>query len=98
MHFSDLQNQTGGKIRTAIYAGSFDPPSSGHLDIIRRGLRLCDKLYVGIAVNSAKKPIFPVEHKIKLLEKITEEYDKRIEIVTVEGLLADYVVNNNIDF
>ena len=41
--------------RTAIYAGSFDPPSSGHLDIIRRGVKLCDKLIVGIASNSAKK-------------------------------------------
>ena len=43
------------KIRTAIYAGTFDPPSSGHLDVIKRGLSLCDKLYIGIATNSNKK-------------------------------------------
>jgi len=43
------------RIRKGIYAGSFDPPSSGHLDIIQRGTKLCDKLYVGIAINSAKK-------------------------------------------
>ena len=42
-------------MRTGIYAGSFDPPSSGHLDIIKRGTKLCDKLYVGIAINSSKK-------------------------------------------
>ena len=42
-------------LRSGIYAGSFDPPSSGHLDIIRRGTSLCDKLYVGIAVNTAKR-------------------------------------------
>ena len=41
--------------RTGIYAGSFDPPSSGHLDIIERASKLCDKLYIGIATNSAKK-------------------------------------------
>ena len=41
--------------RSGIYAGSFDPPSSGHLDIISRGTSLCDKLYVGIAINTAKK-------------------------------------------
>ena len=44
-----------GKSHTAIYAGSFDPPSAGHLDIIQRGVTLCDKLYIGIAINSAKK-------------------------------------------
>ena len=54
--------------RSGIYAGSFDPPSSGHLDIISRGTSLCDKLYVGIAINTAKKPIFSVEHREKLLQ------------------------------
>ena len=44
-----------GKLRKGIYAGSFDPPSSGHMDIIARGQNLCDKLYVGIAINSNKK-------------------------------------------
>lgn len=43
------------KMRTAIYAGTFDPPSSGHLDVIKRGLSLCDKLYIGIATNTNKK-------------------------------------------
>lgn len=43
------------KIRKALYAGSFDPPTSGHLDIIYRGLTLCDKLIVGIATNPSKK-------------------------------------------
>ena len=49
-----------GKIRTGLYAGSFDPPSSGHLDIIERGLSLCDKLYVGVASNAMKKYILVV--------------------------------------
>ena len=57
--------------RYAVYAGSFDPPSSGHLDIIQRGLTLCDKLYVGIGTNIMKKPIFPFEERQRLLKKIT---------------------------
>ena len=52
---SQLRTMTTVNKRTGIYAGSFDPPSSGHLDIIRRGTSLCDKLYVGIAINTAKK-------------------------------------------
>ena len=86
------------KIRSGIYAGSFDPPSSGHLDIIRRGTNLCDKLYVGIAINSAKKPIFSVEHRERLLGKITNRFGEKVEIVRVEGLLADFVELNDIDF
>ena len=43
------------QVKKALYAGSFDPPSSGHLDIIKRGVTLCDKLYVGIGINVHKK-------------------------------------------
>ena len=55
------------KPRKGIYAGSFDPPSNGHLDIIERGAKLCDKLYVGIAVNSAKKYAFKFTSKISFM-------------------------------
>ncbi len=41
--------------RSAIYAGTFDPPTSGHLDIMRRGMSLCDKLYIGVATNTKKR-------------------------------------------
>ena len=59
---------------------------------------MCDKLYVGIAINSAKKPIFTVEHRERLLGKITQEFGDKVEIVRVEGLLADYAEENDIDF
>ena len=59
---------------------------------------MCDKLYVGIAINSAKKPIFTVEHRERLLGKITQEFGDKVEIVRVEGLLADYAEDNDIDF
>lgn len=82
--------------RKALYAGSFDPPTSGHLDIIKRGLQLCDKLYVGIAINQAKKPIIPYTEREKLIQKITK--DLNVEVVFIEGLLADYVHEKEIDF
>lgn len=60
LHFTNaalrkMSTQVPHKLRTAMYAGTFDPPTSGHLDIIRRGVSLCDKLYVGVATNSNKK-------------------------------------------
>ena len=60
-------------LKKALYAGSFDPPSQGHLDIIQRGLKICDKLIVGIALNPLKKPIFSFEERKRLLEKITAD-------------------------
>ena len=59
------------KPRTAIYAGSFDPPSSGHLDIIERALKICDKLIIGIGVNPTKRPVFTFEERKSLLDRIT---------------------------
>lgn len=50
-----MSTQVPAKLRTAIYAGTFDPPTSGHLDIMTRAATICDKLYVGLAVNSKKR-------------------------------------------
>lgn len=83
--------------RSAIYAGTFDPPSSGHLDIIRRGASLCDKLYIGVATNTSKKPIFPIEQRMDLIRKITQDMPE-LEVVKVEGLLADFITEHKIDF
>ena len=58
-------------LRKALYPGSFDPPSSGHLDIIKRALSICDTLVVGIAHNPMKKPMFSYEERKILLKKIT---------------------------
>ena len=86
------------RLRTGIYAGTFDPPTSGHLDIINRGASLCDKLYVGVAINTSKKPIFSLDRRIELLKKITKKHNGLVEVVPVEGLLSEYVMKNNIDF
>ena len=57
--------------KRALYAGSFDPPSSGHLDIIKRALKICDTLIVGIAYNPMKKSVFSYEEREYLLKKMT---------------------------
>ncbi|HEX3926656.1 MAG TPA: pantetheine-phosphate adenylyltransferase [Gemmatimonadales bacterium] len=75
--------------RIAIYPGSFDPPTRGHEDLIRRALDLADRLIVGVAVNPGKQPLFTVEERLDLLQRITDP-DPRLELVSFSGLLADF--------
>ncbi|CAI2376754.1 unnamed protein product [Moneuplotes crassus] len=86
------------KHRIGLYAGSFDPPSVGHLDIIKRACTLCDKLYVGIGINPDKIPVFTAEHRLNLLSKITNTIDHDIEPVFVEGLVSEYAKAHNVNF
>ena len=75
--------------RTAIYPGSFDPPTRGHEDLIRRSLLLSDRLIVAVAVNVSKQPLFSVEERLAMLRTAVGE-DPRVEFVAFEGLLADF--------
>ena len=75
--------------RIAIYPGSFDPPTRGHEDLIRRALALADHLIVAIAINPSKAPLFSVEDRLRLLEIIAAG-DRRIELASFSGLLADF--------
>ncbi len=75
--------------RIALYPGSFDPPTRGHEDLIRRAVRLADRLVVAIAINPAKQPLFPVEERLDLLRTVLGQ-DARISVDSFEGLLADY--------
>lgn len=75
----------------AIYPGSFDPITSGHLDVIERGSRLCDRLIVSILRNEAKSPLFSVEERMKMLTEVTSPY-ANVEVDCFNGLLADYAV------
>ena len=81
-----------------MYAGTFDPPSCGHLDIIKRAVNICDKLIIGVAINPLKHPIFSFDERKRLLEKITCDHEEKIEVRKVEGLLARFIEDNNIDF
>jgi pantetheine-phosphate adenylyltransferase/dephospho-CoA kinase len=87
-----LAARLGGANRTAIYGGTFDPPTLGHLDVIKRAAVMYEKLYVVVLVNEAKIPIFTPAQRVEMLEAITRD----IPNVTVEsfnGLLAEYAYN-----
>jgi pantetheine-phosphate adenylyltransferase len=75
--------------RTAIYAGSFDPITKGHEDLIYRTVGFVDHLIVAVAVNSAKQPLFSVEERMKLIQSAVAD-DKRIEVKSFTGLLVDF--------
>ncbi len=75
--------------RIAIYPGSFDPVTNGHVDIAQRGLRLFDKIIVAILSNPVKDFLFTVEERIEMLESSFEEYPN-IEVETFDGLLVEY--------
>ena len=73
----------------AIYPGSFDPVTNGHLDVIRRASGLVDELIVGVLNNKAKTPLFSVEERVKMLKVVTNELPG-VKIVPFEGLLIDF--------
>ena len=78
----------------AIYPGSFDPITNGHLDIIKRGFQIFDKLIVAIACNYSKKTLFDKKERVDMLTHVINDlnYDKKVEIDAFDGLLMDYVV------
>jgi pantetheine-phosphate adenylyltransferase len=75
--------------RIAIYPGSFDPPTRGHEDLIRRSLALADRVVVAVATNASKQPLFSVEERLELL-RTTVGGEPRITFDTFPGLLAEY--------
>lgn len=75
-------------MKVAIYPGSFDPITFGHLDLIDRALVLFDKLYVAIALNPVKEPLFAVEERVAMVKQLTKNR-KRVVVISFPGLLAD---------
>ncbi len=73
----------------AIYPGSFDPITNGHLDLIARGARLADRLVVAILRNENKQPLFSVSDRMEMLEEVLGGYD-HVEVDSFDGLLVDY--------
>lgn len=76
--------------KVAVYAGSFDPITNGHRDLIQRSLRFVDRLVVALAVNVNKQPLFTVEERIEFI-RLSVEDDPRIEVRFFEGLLVDFM-------
>ncbi|HMD43999.1 MAG TPA: pantetheine-phosphate adenylyltransferase [Candidatus Acidoferrum sp.] len=77
------------KTSIAIYPGSFDPVTNGHLDLIERGEKMFDKLIVAVLKNVEKQPLFTVAERVEMLKEVTEQWDS-VEIDVFEGLLVDY--------
>jgi pantetheine-phosphate adenylyltransferase len=78
----------------AIYPGSFDPITNGHLDLIDRGSRLVDRLIVAILHNETKQPLFSVEERIEMLKEVVKDYPN-VEVDSFHGLLVDYARARN---
>ncbi len=73
----------------AVYPGSFDPITNGHWDIMRRALGLFDHVVVALAVNVHKRPLFPIQERIRMIRSVVGK-DPRVEVDAFEGLLVDY--------
>lgn len=73
----------------AVYPGSFDPVTYGHLDIIRRSCHMVDELIVGVLYNKAKMPLFSVEERVRMLEETTKDLPN-VKVVPFEGLLVEF--------
>jgi pantetheine-phosphate adenylyltransferase len=78
--------------KIAIYPGSFDPVTNGHIDIIERGLKLFDKVIVTILYNPKKEFLFSLEERLEMLKDCTKNY-KNVEIGSYDGLLVDYAAS-----
>ncbi len=84
-------------MKKAVFPGSFDPITLGHVDIIQRAIPLFDKVVIAIGNNFDKKYMFSLEQRIHFIKKTFEGIDK-IEITTYEGLTVDFCKKNNIDY
>ncbi len=78
----------------AVYPGSFDPCTNGHLDIIKRTSALFDKVIVAVLCNAEKKPLFTAEERVDLIKKVTADIPN-VEVISFSGLLVDCIKKNN---
>ena len=74
----------------AVYPGSFDPLTNGHVDIISRGARMFDRIVVAILVNAEKSPMFSMQERVEIAREVFKPHPK-VEVDTFNGLLVDYV-------
>ena len=89
-----MTSTRASKPRIALYAGSFDPVTLGHEDLIRRVLSFADKVVVAVANNVSKQPLFSVEERVRFLEESVGD-DARIEIISFSGLLVHFARSVN---
>jgi len=82
-------------MKKAIYPGSFDPITNGHLDIVRRATTVFDKVYIAVLENPSKAPFFTLDERIRLIKKVIGK-DPKIQVVGFHGLLVDLAKEKNI--
>ncbi len=82
-------------MKRAVYPGSFDPITFGHLDVIKRAALIFDELTVSVLNNKEKNPLFSVEERVKILEKAIKDFPN-VKVDSFSGLLIDYARENNI--
>lgn len=76
-------------MKKAIYPGSFDPVTFGHLDIISRSAKMVDKLIIAVLINKSKSSLFSMEERVRMISKYVKEY-KNVEVHSFSGLTVDY--------
>lgn len=84
-------------MKTAVYPGSFDPITNGHLDVIERAQSFFDKLYILVAHSFDKSPLFTIEERLELIEQAASSFKGKIEVVSWSGLTVDFVKERKID-
>jgi len=81
-------------MRIGVYPGTFDPVTLGHMDIIKRGARLVDKLVIGVTTNMSKSPMFSVEERMAMVAREIADVDGTIEVVAFDQLLMNFAQDN----
>ena len=81
-------------MKVAVYPGSFDPITNGHIDIIKRGAKIFDKVIVAVLVNVEKKYLFEIDERVKLIQKVTTDIEN-VEVVSFHGLLVNFLKEYN---
>lgn len=82
-------------MRAAVFPGSFDPLTNGHLDIIKRSLAIFDQVIVGVLSNPSKKVLFSAEERVALISKQFAKYGPRVRVISFSGLLVDFVASTD---
>jgi pantetheine-phosphate adenylyltransferase len=77
-------------IRTGVYPGTFDPITRGHMDIIRRGAKLVDRLVIGVTTNPSKSPMFTIDERMEMVKRETADIHGEIHVVSFDSLLMDF--------
>ena len=82
-------------MRTGVYPGTFDPVTRGHMDIIRRGAKLVDRLVIGVTTNPSKSPMFSVEERMAMVRREIDGLAGEIDVVSFDSLLMDFAERAN---